>query len=432
MKLLIFFLLFLKLFAVSITYQGGAEEIDGSMALIEYKNTKILLDAGSHIESNDTNLTFNPKDIDAIFLTHAHLDHIGRLIELYKKGFRGKVFTTPATAKLSYYMLNMENKYSQQYTLPSIKPLIRLFNEVSFYKKTKFKDIYFEFIPAKHIPGSSSILFFTNKKILFSGDLGNRIGIFQTLNIKAPKADIVFVETTYGTYVRRNIKKEFKDFSNTIIKNINTKIIWIPVFALDRTQKMLYEIGQLFDKKLIPLNTKIYLLSPTANKITNLYINNPSWIDNKKAIPYIKEAFYRSDDWLKTIPKPPVIILSTSGMINAAASLSLLPKLVNRKDVLLLFVGYQSPKSYGGIIQKGLKKIKINGKTLKVNLSYKTFHIFSAHADAKDIDNWLSNNKNSKIFLVHGDLSSLKQRKKDLTKKGFKVQIAKKYYKYDF
>ena len=431
MRLLIIFFVFFKLFAISIIYQGGAEEVDGSMALIEYKNTKILLDTGAHINNNETNLTFNPQNIDAIFLTHAHLDHIGRLIELYQKGFRGKIFATNSTKNLSNIMLNMQNKFSKNKLL-SIKPLIDLFVKIEFYKKMKFKDLCFEFFPAKHIPGSSSILFFANKKILFSGDLGNRVGIFQTLNVKAPKADIIFVETTYGNYIRKNIKKEFKEFSNTIIKNINKKIIWIPVFALDRTQKMLYEIGKLFKKNLIPQNTKIYLLSSTANKITNLYIDNPHWIDNKKAIIYIKEAFFRSDDWLENIPKPPAIILSTSGMINAAASLELLPKFVERKDVLLLFVGYQSPNSYGEKIQSNRKVIRINNKDYRVNLSYKTFHIFSAHGDAKDIDSWLKNNKKSKIFLVHGDLDSLRKRKQDLIKKGFNAKITKKYYKYEF
>jgi len=432
MRFLIILFIFIKLFAVSITYQGGAEEVDGSMALIEYKHTKILLDTGAHINKKENNLTFNPKEINAIFLTHAHLDHIGRLIELYKKGFRGKIFSTKATKELSRVMLNMQNKYLDTNKSFSINKVMNLFVTVQFYKKMKFKDIYFEFFPAKHIPGSSSILFFTNKKILFSGDLGNRIGIFQTLNVKAPKADIVFVETTYGDYVRKSIKKEFKDFSNTIILNINKKIIWIPVFALDRTQKMLYEIGKLFDKNLIPHNTKIYLISPTANKITNLYINNPFWIDNQKAIPIISETFFRSDDWLQNKLKPPVIILSTSGMISAAASLGLLPQFVSRKDVLLLFVGYQSPNSYGGQIQSGKKIIEVNETNFSVNLSYKTFHIFSAHADAKDIDDWLINNKSSKIFLVHGNLENLKKRKQDLMKKGFKVKITKKYHRYKF
>jgi len=434
MRFLILILFWVNLFAVSVTYYGGAEEVDGTMALVEYKNTKVLIDAGAHINGKN-DIPFSVKNIDAVIITHAHTDHIGRLLKLYKKGFRGKIYMTSPTAKLSKIMLEMQNRYAKN-SLPSIQPVTKLFRIVPFYKKTKIKDITFEYFPAKHIPGSASIMIFANKKLLFSGDLGNRIGIFQRLDIKAPKADVLFIETTYGDFVRKNIKCEFKEFQNTIAENINSKIIWIPVFALDRAQKILYEIGLLFQKGLIPQNTKIYLLSPTASKITNSYINNPNWIDNKKAIPTLENTYFRSNEFLKTKYikklKPPVIILSTSGMINAANSLRLLPKFISRKVVLLLFVGYQSPESYGGKIQSGENTIKINDKKYTVNLKYKTFHIFSAHGDAKDIDYWLSNNKNSKIFLVHGDLDSLVKRKDDLTSKGFSVNIVKIYHKYTF
>ncbi|MEO1927363.1 MAG: MBL fold metallo-hydrolase [Nautiliaceae bacterium] len=354
MRFLILILFWVNLFAVSVTYYGGAGEVDGTMALVQYKNTKILIDAGAHINGKN-DIPFSVKNIDAVIITHAHTDHIGRLLKLYKKGFRGKIYMTSPTAKLSKIMLEMQNKHSK--TLSSVNYVTKLFKTVPFYKKTK-------------------------------------------------------------------------------IKNINTKIIWIPVFALDRAQKILYEIGLLFQKGLIPQNTKIYLLSPTASKITNLYINNPNWIDNKKAIPTLENTYFRSSEFLKNryikSLKPPVIILSTSGMINTANSLRLLPRLVSRKDVLLLFVGYQSPLSFGGKIQCGENPININDKNHTVNLKYKTFHIFSAHGDAKDIDCWLSNNKNSKIFLVHGDLDSLVKRKDDLTSKGFNVNIVKIYHKYTF
>jgi metallo-beta-lactamase family protein len=434
MRFLILILFWVNIFAVSVTYYGGAEEVDGTMALVQYKNTKVLIDAGAHINGNN-DIPFSVKNIDAVIITHAHTDHIGRLLKLYKKGFRGKIYMNSPTAKLSKIMLEMQNRYAKN-PLPSIQPVVKMFKITPFYKKTKIKDITFEYLPAKHIPGSASIMIFANKKLLFSGDLGNRIGIFQKLDIKAPKADVLFVETTYGDFIRKNIKGEFKDFQNTISKNINTKIIWIPVFALDRAQKILYETGLLFQKKLIPQNTKVYLLSPTASKITNLYINNPNWIDNKKAILTLENTYFRSSEFLKNRYikklKPPVIILSTSGMINAANSLRLLPKLVSRKDVLLLFVGYQSPLSFGGKIQSGKNQIQIYGKNYTVNLKYKTFHIFSAHGDAKDIDCWLSNNKNSKIFLVHGDVNSLNERKNDLISKGFKADIVKINSRYQF
>jgi len=503
-------------FGANVTYYGAAGQVSGSLALLEVNGFRCLIDVGSHYGEHpdggkqETSLVaptgerkfeFFPASIDAVILTHAHLDHTGRLPELFREGFKGPVYATFPTKKILEVMLEMEICYESNrirdwewsvgyrkkgndyfkahwhsecrwrkrisahnkrklegslYDLQKLhkssridispcqacakvelSPILSRFREVSFDSVTKLTEgVSFQFIDAKHIPGSSSVLLQIKTSgseavdVLFSGDLGSDMSRFLSEPDPAPKADYVFVEGTYGDYSRGfSIEEEYQRFTKEIGSTIRDGgIVWIPAFALDRSQRILYELESAISQGKIQGVSNIYLPSPTAIKITELYINNPTWHDADVSTSLKKTYSSAVKEYLDLEnfePKPKSIIITTSGMMDSAYSVGLIPHLLQRTDLLIAFVGYQSPFTYGGQLKGGADSVVIDEAEVIKRAEISNFSCFSGHGDADDIDRWLSQNAESKIFLIHGEKGSLERRSEDLNRKGFSRVLKK-------
>jgi len=312
------------------------------------------------------------------------------------------------------------------------------FKEVQYGENTVIsEDIKFVLFDAGHIVGSSSILFNVydkqkSRSIVFSGDLGSGYSKIIKDKTIAPKADYVFVESTYGSSSKNVTFADYGRFRSEIAKALEKKnIVWIPALALHRTQKVLYEIKQAQDEGMIGSDVKIFSLSPSANGITNQYEQE---IKEPSAYRWFTDEIYQSRTLLpknyttekpKNFPKP-AIIISSSGMMDQGTSLYLISKLLPFKDVSVFLVSYASPHTPAGQLKRGAKYVKTKYGTSKVLAKIQSFDIFSDHPGADEVIRWLSNqDKYTNVYLVHGDKKNLKEAKNILIKKGFtKTKIA--------
>lgn len=313
-----------------------------------------------------------------------------------------------------------------------LKNLSNRFIEIKYHNVMKISDdISFSLYNAGHIPGSASILFYVtdnnlSKTIIFSGDLGSGYSKLVLNKEISKKADYIFVEGTYGSGNRKIDFSDYGNFQKTLADELNkNNIVWIPALALQRTQKVLYEIKKAQDKGIINKNVPVYSLSPSSNGLTKLYETE---IKNPSAEKWFSEDIYGENGLMpekyitlkpKQYPKPS-IILSASGMMDKGVSFSLLAKLLPRKDVSVFLVSYAGPQTPAGQLKKGAKTIKTKYGPVEVSASVKSFDIFSDHPGINETINWLGyDNKATNIYLVHGEKEGLESAKNILKQKGF-------------
>ena len=294
------------------------------------------------------------------------------------------------------------------------------------------------FRPVKHIPGSAAIYITEGTNTLvFSGDLGTPRSHFVREIEPARKADAVFVESTYGDASAGGesvTDAEYARFRTEVGDTVRRGgIAWVPAFALDRSQRVLFEISQGMARGEIPTNAPVYMLSSTARNITRAYIDHPEWFDAD--ISSLSNLFARTKS--RFAPTKAVkgggILLTTSGMMDAGSSLTYLPSLATNPAVRVCLVGYQSPGSHGHSLRSGAKELTVGGRKVPVRCAVSSYSCFGGHGDASENDAWLANNRNSRIFLIHGDREALAARKKGLTDRfGATVEIAEPFKRYVF
>ena len=415
-------------------FHGAAQMVTGSNYLLETKNTKILIDCGmfqggQHAEDrNYEKLPFNPKEIDYLLVTHAHIDHSGRIPKLYKDGFKGKILATKPTKDFAFIMLEdsqgilkKEAKYLGReplYGLTDVQESLKLIKGVDYGKKINLgNEVFCRFRDAGHILGSAIIEIWAEaKKLVFSGDLGNQ----PVPLLKPPelidKADYVVVESTYGDRIHE-AKRKRKDLLENAIEDTIAKggTLMIPAFALERTQELLYELNELVENHRIP-KVPVFVDSPLAIKALEIYKKYPQY--------YNKEATYliKSGDDLFKFPglaltkttnesrqinnvKPPKVIVAGSGMSTGGRILHHEIRYLPDPNSCLLIVSYQVAGSRGRRILDGTKEIKIFHEMIPVRAKVKAIGAYSSHADQQDIYNWLTSFKKpvKKIFVTHGE-----------------------------
>jgi metallo-beta-lactamase family protein len=294
------------------------------------------------------------------------------------------------------------------------------------------------FLDAGHIPGSASVLFEVTldgreRRVLFSGDLGNRLSPILTPPRPAPPVDAAFVECTYGPICRKtSVSQQPAEFRRAVGETIGRGgVAWIPSFSLDRTQKILYELHLAQRDGLLPERVPIYCPSPTAKEATTLYKEHrrSGWFS--PAIEADADAF-SPRDVRGTVPSGrrlprPCIIISTSDILIAAWMRRLLTDLLPEPSMGVFLVGYQDPDTAGELLLHGATKLDIDGHSVPVRAKVHSFSCFSGHADAGEVDAWLANvPKTATIILVHGDPKELTGRAEQLRGQGRqRVIIAK-------
>lgn len=424
---------------MKITFYGAARVVTGSNYLLESGNTKILVDCGlyqgeSYCEDlNFRPFAYDPREISAVFVTHAHIDHIGRIPQLYKNGFSGKIYSTPPTkdfAELllldSEHILRKEAGKRQKeplYGINDVSGVMNLWETVPYHKKIKIgapPGLEVEFYDAGHVLGSSSIIVRAEgKQIVFSGDLGNIDTPFIRPTEFFEEADYAVLESTYGNRFHSDLDKRKDLLEDIIEETTRTKgVLLIPAFALERTQEMIFELNELVENKRIP-SMPVFIDSPLAIKLTTVYqkySQNPAYfseesiyrVKNGDAIfnfPRLRMTLTSEESREISRAPSPKIIVAGSGMSQGGRILRHEREHLPYPENTILFVGFQAKDSLGRSILDGAPVVKINEEDVPVRARVRSISGYSAHADQDQLMRWISPMRFTlkKVFLTHGE-----------------------------
>lgn len=438
---------------VRIKFLGGAQSVTGSKYLLEIDEYKLLIDCGLFQGLKQLRLrnwedfTIPASSIDAIVLTHAHLDHSGYVPRLVKQGFSGKVHCAEATADLleilwkdSAKLQEEEAEYAKKkgyskhenpqalYNQKDVEASLPLLKVEPFEQSVQLtENVKVKFYSAGHILGASIVEITIQgenheKKIVFSGDLGRESDPVMFPPTVIHSADILLLESTYGNRVN-DVKTIREELKTQIKQHIEDGIVMIPAFTVGRTQNLLYYINDLIQSGELP-KIPVYLDSPMAISVTALYEKHDAEhrladknIFNADNFHYIKE---QSHSKALDVLKNKAIIISASGMLTGGRILNHLFHRGPNKNDTLLFVGYQAEGTRGRAILEGEKKVKIYGEEVSIDCNYVKIDGLSAHADQNELIQWFKNIEESPkyTFIVHGEKDAAEILKSKLSDTG--------------
>lgn len=419
---------------MNLTFCGGTGQVTGSNYLLETGRHKVLVDCGLFQGSSfagDENFKafpYDPKQIEAVFITHAHLDHVGRLPKLYREGFRGKIYSTPATRDCAELILLDSEKllcqeaarrgHEEFCTIGTVESVMRLWHGVEYEKDLQHGEIFVKFMDAGHILGSSSISLRTEgKTIVFSGDIGNYPAPIIRPTVFPVGADFVVMESTYGNEHHDPQEKRQAYLEDVIKETIQSGgVLMIPAFALERTQDLLYHLNELFAEGRIP-RVPVFLDSPLAIKLTAVYHKYRRYY-NAEALDAIQDGddifnfpglhLTLTSELSKAINDvaAPKIIIAGSGMSHGGRILHHERRYLSDPNSTILFIGYQAVGSMGRLILEGAKEVSIFGDPIPVRAQIRNITSYSAHADQPKLMEWVSASKDTlkHVFVTHGEL----------------------------
>jgi metallo-beta-lactamase family protein len=432
-----------------VEFLGGVRAVTGSATLLEKGSLKWLVDCGmfqggkEYEKKNWNLLPYQAKGLSYILLTHAHIDHSGLIPRLVKEGFQGKVVCTKATFDLCDIMLRdsghiqeMEAEWQNRkgkragrgeavplYTMKDAEKCLRYFQTVSYDEKFQLADgVKVRFRDAGHILGSAMIEIWVEKggglenKLIFSGDLGN---LEQPL-LRDPsiveEGDVLWLESTYGNRLHKSREETAQELLKIIQEAIahQAKVV-IPAFAVERTQDIIYTLGQFIRKGSIP-QTPIYIDSPLAISATEIYKRNSECFDQEtkdlllggeKPLDIPGILYTQTTEESKAINEDPRsgIIIAASGMCDSGRILHHLKHHLWREESHIIFIGYQAEGTVGRRIVDGAKTVRLFGEEIAVYAHIHTLGGFSAHADQKGLLDWVSHIRNPQlvVFVNHGE-----------------------------
>lgn len=432
-----------------LTFYGGTRTVTGANFLLELdplvsngqgKRVRVLIDCGliqgdMQAEGlNRTEFAYNPSEIDYLLVTHAHIDHIGRIPKLVKDGFRGEILSTPETKEIAEFLLAdmvriLETEARQEKLLPiyeqaDIAPALALWHTVPYHIKKELKEsISILFKDAGHILGSAMIeLSRAEKKFVFTGDLGNSPSILLKDTEEITDADYILMESVYGDRnhePKEERRKKLKRVIQDVIAHNRTLII--PVFSLERTQQIIYEMNELFENGEIKFRIPVFLDSPLAIKITGVYekysedfndkarsdIQSGDDIFNFPSLKFIVQS--GESKMIERVPNPK-IIMAGSGMSVGGRVILHEKHYISNPEAEILFVGYQAVGSFGRQLQDGVKKVKIYGEEKDVLAKIESISGYSSHKDSDNLLEFVAkateSKKLKKVFVVMGEPKS--------------------------
>ena len=422
---------------MQLTFLGATGTVTGSKYLLTYRDKRILIDCGLFQGlkqlrlKNWAPLPINPKEVDAVVLTHAHIDHSGYLPLLVKNGFSGKVYCSAATSDLCEVLLldaahlqEEEAKYANKggfskhnpalplYTQADAQNALTLLTTVDYGQNIDLGDgLTMQLSPSGHILGSAFVRIFSSKtSIVFSGDIGRPQDLLMKAPARIKQADYLVMESTYGNRLHEKSDPKIK-LARIINETVNNKgVVVIPVFAVGRAQELLYYIHLLKASNAIASHIPVFLNSPMAVDATAIFNH---FKDEHRLTPEQSQALCHTAHIVNSVEeskrlnesKGPMIILSASGMATGGRVIHHLKAFAPDAKNTILFVGFQAAGTRGAAMLDGVESIKIHGEYVPVRAKVEYVPNLSAHADYMEMIDWLKGFEAppKKTFLTHGE-----------------------------
>ncbi|MEH6307109.1 MBL fold metallo-hydrolase [Olivibacter sp. CPCC 100613] len=456
---------------MNLTFWGAAQQVTGSMHLLETDGYKILVDCGLDYEpsinlENNEHFPFEPTEIDVIILTHAHIDHSGNIPTLIRMGFQGQILCTSPTAALSELLMldsvniflkkekrkvRRGNKTFTRYNKPlylqkHVMDAVERFVTIPFHKSFRITgNITLTLIPVGHLLGAAAAILEIEekgqrKRIAFTGDLGRKNYPILQDPEQIPSVDYLICESTYGG--RYHTDENFTDVLINTIKETCIKTpgkLIIPAFSVGRTQALVYSLNRIFSEGLLP-PIQIFVDSPLANYATEVYRKYYHLLNEDAQNFYAREGDQFTFENLKYVENldeskeisnyyDPCIIVSSAGMLEGGRIQDHLYENIQNFYCTILFIGYCAKGTLGHRLLRGDAIVKIRSRELSVFASIKQTDCLSGHADHHDLIHTVSKQDKDtlkKVFLVHGDLISMQALQTELIEKGYQVEIPTK------
>ncbi len=432
---------------MKLTFLGAAREVTGSCYYLETEGGRLLIDCGMEqgedvYENQD--LPVDPAQIDCVVLTHAHIDHSGKLPLLYKRGFRGEIYATTPTSRLCDLMLrdsahiqefeaewrnrkalrSGEEPYVPMYTMEDAKGAIALFHPVEYNGEIELPGgLRARFTDAGHLLGSASVTLTSTQEnftIVFSGDIGNANQPILNDPVPLTKADFVVMESTYGDRSHGPRPDYISELTAIIQETFDRGgNVVVPSFAVGRTQEMLYFLRQIKAEGRVKGHGDftVYVDSPLAVEATSVFqeSDSSSFDEDTRALirqginpisfPGLKTSVTSDDSKAINFDKNPSVILSASGMCEAGRIRHHLKHNLWRPESTVLFVGYQAKGTVGRALVEGAKKVKLFGEEIAVSAEIRVLGAVSGHADNEGLMKWIKSfdPKPRQVFVTHGE-----------------------------
>lgn len=425
---------------MKISFWGAVREVTGSCHLIEIKDSqgklkKVLIDCGMFQgerfseEKNHQPFPFDPAEIDVVLITHAHLDHVGRLPKLIQEGYKGEFIMVLPTCPLAKLVLEDAFHIMEENARRLNEPILYSHEDVeavharcrgiNYHEEiTIASGITVMFHDAGHILGSAYVsIEAEGKRVVFSGDIGNDDVPILAMTEPLSRADVVVCESTYGHTLHEPAEERQSKVKNAIEETIKKKgTLLIPAFSIERTQELLYVFNEMFLKE-IKTNIPIYLDSPMAIRATELYRHFKNYLQFAESIlsdpdhdfftfPNLVETLTTEESKKINEVSSPKVIVAGSGMMNGGRIMHHLIRVLSDAENIILIIGYQAVGTLGRRLFEGAREVRIYGQTLKVKAKIDAVGAFSAHGDQAKLTRWLQPEDKhipKKIFLVHGD-----------------------------
>ncbi len=431
---------------VGIVFLGGAGTVTGSKYLVRHDGKCLMVDCGLFQGykplrlRNWSPLPVAPDQIDAVLLTHAHLDHSGYLPLLVREGFAGRVYTTRGTRDLCRILLpdsghiqEEDAAFANRHGFSKHAPAMPLYTRqdaldcLHLLKAVEF-GITFQpipgwratFSPAGHILGAASLLLeVAGRRILFSGDLGRPDDMIMNPPASAPMANTVLIESTYGD--REHPAEDILAELGPALKRLASRggVAVVPVFAVGRAQALLHAIHQLKQRGEVPKSLPVFLDSPMAVHTTHLFEHHAQdhRLDSKdsRALTHSATMITSSDESRALASRHgPMVILSASGMATGGRVLHHLAHYAGNHRNMIILTGYQAPGTRGATLASGAKSVRIHGREVELNAEVVQLKSASAHADARQILAWLRTMPQApdQVYVVHGELGAADELRK--------------------
>lgn len=421
---------------MKLKFYGAAGEVTGSNHILEGDGVSIMIDCGFFQgvkvcdDKNNDKFPYDPSTIDALFVTHAHLDHVGRIPKLMNEGFKGKIYSTPPTREIAKLMLDdtlrviareaKADGHEPLYHEDAVQKAFDHWEAIPYDKEIVFKDdIKVCFRDAGHILGSAMVEITHNgKKLIYSGDLGAS-SVLMPDSALLSNVDYLVMEAVYGDRVHEDLAERSNRLKAVIEETIaRGGALIIPAFSIERTQDLLFELNELVENNLIP-EIPVFVDSPLAIKVTKVFSDSKSYF-NKEIQDTIKggdDIFKfpklrfteRSHDSIaiKEVPNPKIIIAG-SGMSNGGRVLHHEYNYLPDPKSTLLLVGYQAVGTMGRALQEGMKSVRIFDEDVPVRAKVVTLQGYSAHKDMNALLEYVTAMKETlkKVFVVHAEMGA--------------------------